>query len=392
MTRLSVLAGLLAVSLSACQKEQLPELPPPPLLSVPDDSVEYVIFWVGDAGKAEWGRTPLVHRLAAEIDRYSRIIARDSAVGVIFLGDNVYPGGLRNEPGRKEFLEDSTHLEAQVNVMRAPYTRRYNSFAVFLAGNHDWGHKFNEEGRRRLRAQEEFLARRRAAGVNVIMLPPAATPGPSVIDIGRHLRIIILDTAWWLLAPDVEDKAVMMQQIEDAMRTAAPRQVVIATHHPYRSASSHGGLQPFWAGLGIRWLLSRSGAALQDLNSLPYRDLLDRLKGIFERTGPPLLFAGGHDHVLQVLQKVEDLDPAFMLVSGSGSKLSSVAHTEGMLFRAAEPGYMRLIVKTNGQIALFVDSAPEDFLHCDARDPARIDQCLQAGIQSFRTRWGARIH
>jgi hypothetical protein len=116
---------------------------------------------------------------------------------------------------------------------------------------------------------------------------------------------------------------------------------MIATHHPYKSASAHGGVIPIWSALGIKWLLYKTGAALQDLNSLPYRDFITRLAGIFERRGVPLLFAGGHDHVLQVIRATDPLDPKFMIVSGAGSKLSEVGHIDGMLYRGREPGYFR---------------------------------------------------
>lgn len=382
--------GLLVTTTAGCRPKSLPDLPPSRLRDVPTDSIESVIYWIGDAGQAVWGKTPVLHKLAADIDQYSRLAGRDSAVAVIFLGDNVYPGGLR-DPGRPEFWQDSTYLEAQVNVMRSHATRQYNAFAVFMPGNHDWGHKFDEEGERRLRNQQEFLDRRRAQGINVSLEPRSAQPGPTVIDVGKYVRIIIFDTAWWLLSANPAEKERVVDRLLEAMSTAGGRSIAIATHHPYKSASSHGGMQPFWAGLGVRWLLTRSGAALQDLNSLPYRDLLDRMKLIFERTRPPLLFAGGHDHVLQVIEATEPLDPKYMIVSGAGSKLSRVGHINGMVHRGVEPGYMRMVVKKNGEMSLFVVSGPAAFKDCDRGDPAYTAQCVSAGVQEFRNVYGTPL-
>ncbi len=389
--KLSTVALFIVVS--ACAKARLPDLPPSPVTTdVPNDSIESVVFWIGDAGLAEWGKSPIVHKLAADVDHHARVVARDSAVAVVYLGDNVYPGGLR-EAGRPEFVEDSTHLQAQVDVMRSPYARRYNAFALFVPGNHDWGHKFDEGGRRRILNQEEFLDRRRAEGINVALVPKGASPGPHVVDFGRHLRLIILDTAWWLLAGNAAEKEIAMQEVEQAMRTAGTREIAFVAHHPYRSAGPHGGLQPFWAGLGVRWLLTRSGAALQDLNSLPYRDLLDRMKSIFEAVGgPPLLFAGGHDHVLQLIEGTDEHDPRFMLVSGAGSKLSRVGHTDGLIYRGVQPGYMRMVVKTNGEIVLYIVSAPDSFLHCDHREAQRRADCVVRGFNAFRTVYGISLN
>ncbi|HEX6064980.1 MAG TPA: hypothetical protein VFZ04_12205 [Longimicrobiales bacterium] len=384
-------ALLMLIAAGCAKKAPLPDLPPGSLPEPPADSVENVVFWIGDAGAAIWSQSPVLHRLAADIDQWSRITARDSAVAVVYLGDNVYPGGLRGPPERPEYWADSTHLEAQVDVMRAPATRQFSAFALFMPGNHDWGHKYGAEGEARLAAMEQFLARRRARGINVELVPKAGSPGPAVVDIGRNTRIIIIDTAWWLLSPNDAEKRQLLARVEQAMASAGRRGVILAAHHPYRSAGPHGGLEPFWKTLGIKWLLTRSGAALQDLNSLPYRDLLDRLKAVFERTGPPLLFAGGHDHVLQVIKATEELDPRFMLVSGAGSKLSRVGHTEGMIFRSAEPGYMRMVVKKNGGIDLFVITMPESFLKCDRGDPALDAQCVTAGAAAFRTSYGVSL-
>lgn len=385
--RHSLMLGAILLAITACKPKPLPDLVPGSLRDTPVDSVESVIFWVGDAGDAVWGATPVMHKLASDIDQWSRALRRDSAVAVVYLGDNVYPGGLR-DAGRPEFWEDSTRLEAQVDPMRAPGTRERKAFAVFLPGNHDWGHKFGAEGERRLLNMEEFLDRRRAAGIRVSLLPRGGVPGPAVVDVGRHTRIIILDTAWWLLAGESDAKTRLMDGLLTAMTTAGGRATILAAHHPYKSAGSHGGLQPFWASLGIRWLLTRSGAALQDLNSLPYRDLLDRMKIIWERTGPPFMFAGGHDHVLQVIKGTDPLDPQYMIVSGAASKVSRVGHIDGMLYRDDQPGYMRMVVKKNGGIDLFVVAGPKDFKSCDRGDPALTAQCVSAGVQAFRNTYG----
>jgi hypothetical protein len=354
------------------------------------NDVESVIFWIGDAGNAAWDYSPLLRRLAADVDQWSRVVGRDSAVAVVYLGDNVYPGGLR-DPGRPEFWQDSTHLDAQVDVMRAPDTRAHDTFALFIPGNHDWGHKFGAEGERRLRNMEEFLARRHAQGVNVELVPRAGSPGPEVVDVGTHTRIIIIDTAWWLLSPNEAEKQLLITRVQRAIAEAGNRAVVLTAHHPYKSASAHGGLVPLWAGLGVKWLLTKTGAALQDLNSLPYRDLLTRLQGVFEQTGPPLLFAGGHDHVLQVIKGTEKLDPRYIIVSGAGSKISQVGHVEGMMYRGSEVGYMRMLVRKNGGIDLFVVAADDSFLDCNRGDAALTAQCVAAGAQAFRDTYGVTL-
>lgn len=382
--------AVIASSLLSCSQKKLPDLAPSFVRDTPADSVESVVFWIGDVGKAVWGEHPILHKLAADIDQWARQLDRDSSVAVVFLGDNIYPGGL-HDAGTPDFPGDSAHLEAQVDIMRSPGARSNRAFAVFIPGNHDWGHKFGAAGEQRIKNQEAFLERRRAQGIRVKFLPTAGTPGPGIVDIGRHTRIVIIDTAWWLLSPNDQEKQQLMDRLLQTMSTAAGRAVILAAHHPYKSASAHGGVQPIWAGLGLKWLLTKSGAALQDLNSLPYRDFLDRLEVIFERTGPPLMFAGGHDHVLQVIKGTRDLDPRFMIVSGAGSKISRVGHIDGMIYRGNEPGYMRMTVKKNGTVDLTVISAPKDFMTCKRGLPELTQQCIAAGVQAFRNTFGVPL-
>jgi hypothetical protein len=203
--------------------------------------------------------------------------------------------------------------------------------------------------------------------------------------------MLLIDTAWWLLSADSQEKMRMMQRLQAAMRSAGRRNILIAAHHPMRSASAHGGLTPFWATVGMKWLLSKSGASLQDLNSLPYRDLQNQLRAVFRVTGPPMLFAGGHDHSLQVLRGLNEEEPRFMIVSGAGSKLSTVGHTEGMLYRGLEPGYMLLVTRRDGGAEIFVYSAPPDFLTCAKGPDSFQEQCVNAGAGEFRAKFGVTL-
>ena len=129
MTRRTYLTKILVVlSLVGCvKKAPLPDLPPGRLRELPTDSVESVVFWIGDAGDADWNHAPVLRKLATDVEQWASVVGRDSAVAVVFLGDNVYPGGLRGPSTRPEYWEDSTRLEAQVNVMRAPATHASRS-------------------------------------------------------------------------------------------------------------------------------------------------------------------------------------------------------------------------------------------------------------------------
>jgi hypothetical protein len=384
------IALVTALSLMACAKT----FPPTPMkLEVREptpDSVESVIFLIGDAGKASLESSPLLTRLRNEVEQWSSTV-RDSAVMVLYLGDNVYPVGMRDETDIA-FAQDSIHLQAQLDVVAGDVARRKGTRAVFIAGNHDWGHMPGEKGRDRLWNQQRFIIRRsRAQKIFGDFQPQAGDPGPGVLNVGRTLRVLLIDTAWWLLEANPEEKNRFMAKFEREFVQRGNHELVVVSHHPWQSGSAHGGLVPFWQGIGVKWLLSRSGASLQDLNSLPYRDLKTRMGQVFEKTAPPLVLAGGHDHNLQVIKATSPHEPRFSLVSGAGSKSSKVASTDGSLFHRSEPGFMRLVAMRSGAIDLFVVSAPGEFLDCAVSGAAQLEQCMTAGVQAFRTVYSTRL-
>ena len=387
--RIFVMAALILL-VGSCAKKPLPELPSAMIDEPLPAEVESVIFIVGDMGAALWERSPMPRRMARDVEWWARALGRDSSVAVLYLGDNIYPAGLHDQEDPR-WVQDSMHLETQVMILAGPEARKNKAFGVFIPGNHDWGNKPGGPGVRRVKNQEVFLSRRRAAGTLVSLQPPDATPGPGILDVGNNFRMLLIDTAWWLLAADDAEKTRMMDRMRAQLSQSHNRNVMIAAHHPLRSGSAHGGLVDFWKAFGVRWLLYKSGAALQDLNSLPYRDFRNRLNSIFETEGAPLLFAGGHDHALQVMRGINEHEPPYMLVSGAGSKSSKVGHTEGMVYRSDEPGFMKLVVKKNGGVDLFVYTAPPGFLYCDDTTPAVQQQCVESGAAEFSIKFGMHL-
>ncbi len=388
--RRSFLASLAVVALlGACAKHNF--TPPQVQSGVPEpvaDSVESIVFFIGDAGEAE-ELSPVLQRLEREVEQWSASLTRDAAVVVVYLGDNVYPVGMRDrtDPG---YFQDSTHLQAQLDVVAGPNARKHKARAIFIAGNHDWGHMPGEPGKERLCNMQEFIDRR-STGFYAAMLPHAGETGPDYLDIGRNVRLLLIDTAWWLLEADYDTKRDFLKRLDREFVSAGTRSIVLAAHHPWTSGSAHGGLIPFWEALGVKWLLARSGAALQDINSLPYQDLRKQFTQIFTTRGSPLLFAGGHDHALQVIKGMSTTDPKFIVVSGAGSKRSKVGATDGTVFRAEGPGFMRFVTLKNGAIDLFVAAASPDFLNCVARDPSVRKQCLDVGPTQFNTVYSVRL-
>ncbi len=384
---MSMLAGV--VVLSSCSAT-IPPLEPSHIPEPSPSQLETVLFVMGDAGEAHRDSDPVMRVMQADVERWSSLLPRDSAAVVLFLGDNIYPAGLHDATD-PQFPEDSAKLQAQIDVVNGVQARAKGVRGIFIPGNHDWGQTKGLVGVDRLRNQESMLKRRKAEGTPVRLGPPAGTPGPEVIDVGSRLRILLLDTAWWLLAGEDTSKQVVFREMKRAIDNAGTRDVLVAAHHPFRSASSHGGLMPFWEGLGIRFLLNRSGAVLQDLSSIAYRSLTQAFVGAFAEN-PPLLFAGGHDHNLQVIDGRGGAEPKYILVSGAGSKEDGVGYVKGMRFRHAASGYMRLMFYKDGRVDLFVISAPGDRTpKCLDVDRAAREKCMVLTANSFTDVYSMRL-
>jgi hypothetical protein len=385
---ISACAAFLLIGGTACTRA-LPELTPSQVPEPAPDAVESVIYLLGDAGYADEHRNPILRRMRNDIEDWSGALARDGAVAVLFLGDIVYPRGVRLTEA--EYPRDSAIVQSQVNLLAGPNARRYESVGYFMAGNHDWGNARDTEGVDRLKNLEEFLDRRRGNGIDVYLRPAAGQPGPAIADVGSQVRLLMYDTAWWLLAQDTIPKQRMFRETQEVTRTTEGRFLIIAAHHPFESASAHAGFVPFWKAFGLRFLLNRSGSIMQDLNSVVYRELRREMLDAF-RARPPLIFAGGHDHALQVIASDSFPQPRYNVVSGSGSKLSGVGHVDGMRYRASAPGYMRVVVHRSGRVDLFVIAAPEDdaYLTCGGSG-SELEMCMQTRAAEFTTRFGMRL-
>lgn len=373
-----------------------PELEPFDPLPEPDPAhVERVLFLVGDAGATDAARSPLLWRLGRDVERWSAALGRDSAVAIAFLGDNVYPHGLRDRAHRG-FAADSTRLWNQIALLSGPAALEHRTVGWFLAGNHDWGGMVGPDGVRRLRNQEAALERVRSDGDRegspaVEMIPAAGDPGPVVHEIGPDLRFVFIDTHWFLRDPPEAEQHAFFDALREAFATAGDREIVVLSHHPWETSGPHGVSEGGRA-LGFYYLLEKSGSLVQDLSSAVYADFIELFREIVRATGRrPLVFAAGHDHSLQVFEAVEATDPLFGLVSGAGSKLSPVSRADGLRYAASRPGYMSLVFHRDGGIDLFVTAGSARRLLCPAEPETVRASCMRAGIAAFDTVYSTAV-
>ncbi len=328
----------LALVMGACTRRVNIPLPP-------DPDIETTVFLIGDAGEPD-PRQPTIsldsmRRQAAEAPQRTLIV---------FLGDNVYPDGIPVDSSYLNWPDARRRLEAQVDAV-PPGAR-----AIFLPGNHDWAES-SPHGLYAIRAEAKLIDTL-ARGRDIKMLPRNGCPGPVAVDIGR-LRFIGLDTQWWLhdyIVRDAQSNCVttiggVTSALRELIKSVPDGHVVIAAaHHPLMTGGEHGG----YCGFGAPF--KRVASASQDILSGTNRRMRDSLSSAF-RAKPPLLYAAGHDHNLQLLAGGKDVD--YLAVSGAGSSgkaACAVYMRESYYVSQHRTGFMRVdILRKKGVLLSIYD-------------------------------------
>lgn len=350
---------LVALGLAACATNYAPSTSAAP---APPEQIAATVFLIGDAGAPAAGGEPVLEALHRELAR------RAPATFVLYLGDNVYPLGLPDSAD-PAFPEAARRLRAQIDVVG-------DLPMAFVPGNHDWD-RSGEDGLARIRRQGRFIAR--YSGGRARLLPRDGCPGPEVADVSPGLRLILLDTEWWLFPhakPDARSgcepgsEQAVTRRLTELLREASGRQVIVAGHHPLLSGGPHGGYFPLgdhlfplrklhpalWIPLpiiGSIYPIARDfGVSPEDLHSGPYRRLRAALDTAFA-CDPPAVYAAGHEHGLQLLDRGR---PPLLAVSGAGiygheSHVEMIPETR---LAMAKPGFMRADLLRDGRLRLAV--------------------------------------
>ena len=335
------------------------------------DRVAFTLFLIGDAGKPAEGGEPVLISLRRDLG------LAGTRAAVAFLGDNLYPAGMP-APEDRERAAMERRIDAQVNAVRDTGAR-----VLFVPGNHDW-RKGGKDGWETVRRQEQHVEAR--GGPSVSFVPSGGCPGPEVVDVSDRVRLVALDTQWWLhsharpegpsAACGARSEPEVVAGLRAALAETGGRDVVVLAHHPFVSGGPHGGrftwrqhLFPLtdvkrglWLPLplvGSIYPASRgSGASAQDQSSRAYRHMREALAGA-SKDHPPLAWAAGHEHALQV---IESPDWGRVLVSGAGSfdHSSAVKDVPGSLYRASRAGYMRIDWLVDGTRRLGVIEVSKD--------------------------------
>jgi hypothetical protein len=297
------------------------------------------VILIGDGGEVAHQASPL--RAAKELAKTpaGRTVA-------VFLGDNIYPDGMPapTESGRSDA---ERALLAQITAFEGTDVVVY-----FTPGNHDW-REGARDGQDAILRERDFI---RDNAVNPTrLLPDDAGPGPACVD-EAGVRLVFVDTQWWLhehVKPPAN--AADIQSRLDECLSGSP--TLFFTHHPSRTYGVHGGFFTWrdhvfpltrlqeWAYLplpiiGSLYPAVRSiGVSPQDVDDPSNRAMIAELSKALERK-PPLVWAAGHEHNLQVMKGGKAA--GYALVSGSGSKADPVTHDVDTLYAHEALGFIEL--------------------------------------------------
>lgn len=324
-------------------------------MAQPADSVAQVVYLLGNTATA-----PLP---AAHLQAFKQQLQRETqSFTILHLGDVLANQGLtaKLHPATTAKLDQLLAL-TKVN----PQGKLY-----FIPGDKDWGNS-GPEGLANVRRLEQYIRAQRNPAAALV--PGNGCPGPAILDVGPHLRIIAINTQWWLHpyqkpAEPATDCNILSSQefvetVQDAIEEATGRHILLVGHHPVVSNGVYGGHVPWQKHLfpltdfkqSIRLPLPVLGSLYaayrqnvgtpRDMAHPNYQQLITDLNRVL-KVNDQLIYAAAHDYSLQLNAR----DQNYHLVAGSFAQKEFVSNNPTSLFNQAATGYAKITFFTDGKV------------------------------------------
>lgn len=322
------------------------------------------IILIGDAGEPSIkDKEPVLIALT----RMASQVA-DSTV-VVFLGDNIYPIGLTdvNDPNRKEY---ERRIDEQINSILSTTAKGF-----FIPGNHDWN-RGKKDGLDYIKRQFEYVNEN--GNQQVFFKPERGCPGPEYFDFGNNLRIIFIDTQWWLQNKNnrssEEDNCEYKVELDIVHRISEliedeSKFIILCGHHPLKTFGRHGGQYSVKTHffpltevnnnlyiplpiIGSLFVLTKNlGISKQDISNPTYMRMVQSIESVLKKRSG-IVYASGHEHALQAIKGIND---NLYLVSGAGIfdlVDDFVGEGIGTLYADNVPGFFMLDFLSDSRIKL----------------------------------------
>lgn len=330
--------------------------------SLDQEELIYEVYLIGDAGSATLDvQEPNLKLLQNKLEESSERSA------VVFLGDNIYTKG----------LPDSTHperdfYEARI-IEQMKTVKNFKGRVFIIPGNHDWDDG-GKDGLKAVKRQEEFVEAYLNRGNT--FLPDDGFPGPvdiELLDDDAHpllrddIRLIILDTQWWLHKYDksygdtgeyeLVDGGDFLNEFEDILIKRQKDFLLVAAHHPLITKGPHGGYLPPSTHIrppviGTFYALYRRVFGLeQDVNHYKYNRMANNLRSLFAGNDH-LIYASGHSHSLQYFREKGKRETRHFVVTGAGTKDNYAASGRGSEFSYQGKGFTKVKYMGDGSVWL----------------------------------------
>jgi len=319
------------------------------------DSIQARIVLIGDAGKLNFGRQPVV-------DAARDLVPLDKKTTILYLGDNVYETGMPEE-FLPSFKQAKAVIDSQINIAKGTDAK-----VIFIPGNHDWtdGSLNGLENVKRQQAYIDNLDNK-----NVIFLPKDGCPGPVEYKINDNVVLILYDSQWFIQKgekPGIESDCPyktpeqFYSELENIISDNSKKLVILAGHHTLKSYGIHGGyfvlkqhIFPFtdynpklWIPLpviGTIYPIARGVFGTpEDLHYPAYANMINKIEGIVKNY-PNVIFVAGHEHNLQLIK-----DSSYFIVSGAGAKSTRVSNNKKLLWGAESLGFATLDISKNKNV------------------------------------------
>ncbi len=333
------------------------------------DTVRTRLYLIGDTGKKATASKNYL--------QFSHFISTDTPSCVLFLGDNIYPKGIR-PVGHKYHATDVQKLIIQLNLLKHHRGQFY-----MIPGNHDW-QMGKSKGLEYVQRQSDMVnayirdSLKQYSPEQAHYFKYAGLPGPEKIELDG-ITLIVFDTDWWvhqqLFHPvkTIENsrkktEQLFFQQLDADLQEATEKRqkVLIVTHHPlYLSGKNALRLQPlrFFINYTPMALLGVMGMYRAARGMSPQPSYKRMVKKFEQHIAPypHVIWVSGHDHDQQLIHK----NNVTQIVCGNGGEHICVKNRPKMVawHNDTTCGFGKIELSTSGALTLFFyDDAGKELL------------------------------